>query len=130
MSGETDATAPEATAAAPAPETKVPEAPAPEAPAVRLGLAVVALCTTSAALYAILRVAQALIFTEPDPALVIWSEHAGFFWRSWTVVYVGGMAAFLTWLASARHAPRVAAFLSKAVAVSAVLLTAQALLVP
>jgi hypothetical protein len=97
---------------------------------VRLGLALVAMCTTATALYAVVRVAQALIFPEPDPALVIWSEHAGFFWRSWTVGYVGGMAAFLTWLASARHAARVASVLARAVPVAAALLTAQALLVP
>jgi hypothetical protein len=88
------------------------------------------MCTTSAGLYAILRVAQALVFTEPDPALVIWSEHAGFFWRAWTVAYLGGMSAFLTWLGSARHAPRVASLLTKAVPIAAALLTAQGLLVP
>lgn len=106
------------------------EPPADEPVAVRLALALVALCTTATALYAVLRVAQAVIFPEPDPALVIWSEHAGFFWRSWTVMYMGGMAAFLTYLASARHASRVTALLLRALPVSAALLTAQALLVP
>ena len=52
---------------------------------VRAGLAAVAACTTATGLYALVRVAQSLIFTEPDPALVIWSEHAGFFWRALTV---------------------------------------------
>lgn len=97
---------------------------------VRLGLAVVAACTTAAALYAVLRVAQAMIFPDPDPALVIWSEHAGFFWRSLTVAYAGGMAAFFTWMASARHADRVASFLERATPASALLLAAQAFLVP
>ena len=103
---------------------------AQETGAVRAGLAVVALCTTSAALYALLRVAQSLIFPEPDPALVIWSEHAGFFWRTWIVLYLGGMAAWLTWLASARHGERVASVLARALPASAALLAAQALLVP
>jgi hypothetical protein len=97
---------------------------------VRAGLAVVAGCTAATALYAILRVSQALIFTEPDPALVIWSEHSGFFWRSWTVFYVGGMAALLTWMISARHAERVASVLARALPVAAALLAAQAMLVP
>ncbi len=97
---------------------------------VRAGLSVVAACTTSAGLYALVRIAQALLFAEPDPALVIWSEHAGFFWRALTVGYVGGMAAFLAWMASARRADRVAEVLSRAVPACASLLAAQAILVP
>lgn len=97
---------------------------------VRLGLAVVAACTTAAALYGILRVVQKLLFKEADPALVIWSEHAGFFWRSLTVGYVGGMIGFVTWLATARHTPRVARILARAVPIAAAILTAQGLLVP
>ena len=97
---------------------------------VRLGLALVAMSTTAMALYAVLRVAQAQLFPEPDPALVIWSEHAGFFWRAWIVVYAGGMAAFHAWIASARHAPRVTRLLARALPAAAALLTAQALLVP
>ncbi len=97
---------------------------------VRAGLALVAGCTVAIALYAIVRVAQALIFSEPDPALVIWSEHAGFVWRSLTVAYVGGMAALLTWMLAGRDAPRVAAFLAGAVPVAAAALAAQAILVP
>ena len=97
---------------------------------VRLGLALVAACTTAAALYALLRLAQALIFAEPDPALVIWSEHAGFFWRALTVGYAGGMVGFVTWLVSARHAGRVAVVLARAVPIAAALLAAQGLLVP
>jgi hypothetical protein len=97
---------------------------------VRLGLSIAAACMTAVALYALVRVAQSLIFAEPDPALIIWSEHAGFYWRSWTVSYVGGMAGILTWLASARHARRVATILARALPVAALLILAQALFVP
>jgi hypothetical protein len=97
---------------------------------VRGGLALVAGCTAAMALYAIVRVAQALIFDEPDPALVIWSEHAGFFWRTWTVGYMGGMAALLTWMLAGRDAPRVAALLVRALPIAAAALAAQAILVP
>ena len=96
----------------------------------RAALAAIALCTTSAALYGLVRVGQSLIFNEPDPAMVIWSEHAGFFWRMWIVLYVGGMGALLTWIASAGHAQRVASFLVRALPASAALLAAQALLLP
>lgn len=97
---------------------------------VRLGLSVVAACTSAVALYGILRVVQSLLFKEADPALVIWSEHAGFFWRALTVGYVGGMVGFLTWLATAKHTPRVVSVLTPAVPIAAAILTAQGLLVP
>jgi hypothetical protein len=97
---------------------------------VRGGLALVAGCTAAMGLYAIVRVAQALIFAEPDPALVIWSEHAGFFWRTWTVGYMGGMAALLTWMLAGRDAPRVAALLVRALPIAAGALAVQAILVP
>lgn len=97
---------------------------------VRAGLSAVAACTTAAGLYAIMRVVQSLLFPEPNPALVIWSEHAGFFWRALTVAYVGGMAAFLAWIASGRSAARVAEVLARALPVAAALLAAQAILVP
>lgn len=110
--------------------TAAPPDVTPERAVVRVALSLVAACSTAAALYAIMRVFQALVFPEPDPALIIWSEHAGFFWRSWTVGYVGGMVAFVTWLVSARHALRVARVLTAAVPASAALLAAQGVLVP
>jgi hypothetical protein len=102
----------------------------PEPRAVRVALAVIAACTSAAALYALLRLGQKLLGREPDPALVLYVAHAGFFWRSWTSAYAGGMVGLLAWLASARDADRVARALARAVAFAAALLTVQALLVP
>ncbi len=101
-----------------------------EATRTRLALAVVAACTAATALYGIVRVAQALLFPEPDPALVIWSEHAGFFWRAWTVAYVGGMVGILTWAVAERDPARVARALATAVPIAALVVAAQGLLVP
>jgi hypothetical protein len=50
------------------------------------------------AAYALLRAQQAVRGPGPDPATVVWSPHAGFFWRSWTSMYIGGIAAFAAWL--------------------------------
>jgi len=101
-----------------------------ESGGVRAGLAVVAGCVTAVGLYAVLRIVQGVVATEPDPALVIWSEHAGFFWRSWIVVYIGGMGAFLAWVASAKDAGAVAKVLTTALPVAVILLAAQAAFVP
>ncbi len=103
---------------------------AAEPRAVRFALAAIASCTSAAALYAVIRVAQSRLGHEPDPALVVWSEHAGFYWRSWTVAYVGGMLGFVAWLAAARDAQRVARTLAAGVVAAAVLVAAQALFVP
>jgi hypothetical protein len=97
---------------------------------VRLALSLVATSTAATALYAALRVAQALLFREANPATVLWSEHAAFFWRAWTAVYVGGMGGLLTFAASARSAPRVASLLARALPFAAALLGVQALLCP
>ena len=101
-----------------------------ERTSVRVALAAVAACTTSVALYALLRIVQMLLFPEPDPALVLWSEHAGYFWRAWTALYAGGMAGFVAYVASARHAARTARVLATAVVASAVAIAAQGVLIP
>jgi hypothetical protein len=97
---------------------------------VRLALAVVAACVASAALYAVLRIVQKLLFSEPDPALVVWSAHAGFFWRAWTSVYGGGMLGFVAWVAAGRDATRTARVLATALVVAALLIVAQGVLIP
>ena len=58
-------------------------------PRPRLAVAVVSACAAAIAGYAVLRVAQRLAFGEPDPALVIYSEHAAYFWRAWIAAYFG-----------------------------------------
>lgn len=101
-----------------------------EARSVRVALAIVAACSMAAAVYAGLRLVQKLLFPDPDPALVIWSEHAGYFWRAWTAVYVGGMLGFVAYVAARRDPVRTARVLATSVVLSAVLITAQGLLVP
>lgn len=96
----------------------------------RLCLAASAACVVAVALYALLRVLQFYVFPEPNPALVIWSAHAGYFWRSWTVAYAGGMAGFWAYAAGARSADRVARVLVHALTVAAVLIVLQGTLIP
>jgi hypothetical protein len=96
----------------------------------RAGIATVAACATAAAVYAALRVFQKVVLPEPDPALILWSAHAGFFWRSLTAAYAGGSAGFVAWIAARRDPARVARWLARAVVVAATLIAAQGLLVP
>jgi hypothetical protein len=97
---------------------------------VRAALAVIAGCTAAALIYALIRMVQALLFPEPNPALVIWSEHSGFFWRSLTSAYAGGMAGFIAWIASGRDAARVVRVLSVSLVPAGIALLVQALVAP
>lgn len=101
-----------------------------EPPRVRFALALVAAAVTATTAYALLRVLQLRLFPEPDPALVLWSEHSGYFWRAWIASYAGGTAAFVAWLASAKDAARVARLLATAVLIAAGGIGAQGMLVP
>ncbi len=42
-------------------------------------------------LYAAVRVAQAILFPEPNPALIVWSTRIALFWRIGLVVYASLM---------------------------------------
>ncbi len=97
---------------------------------IRVALGAIAGCVTAVALYALLRGVQLALFPEPNPATVIWSAHAGYFWRALIVSYAGGMASLLTWLAAGRAPARVARALVHAVVVAGALIFAQGLFLP
>ena len=89
-----------------------------------------AACVTAVSLYALLRGAQLLLFREPNPATVIWSAHAGYFWRTPLIVsYSGGMGGIIAWLVAGREPERVARVLASGVIVAAAILV-QGLLLP
>jgi hypothetical protein len=81
-------------------------------------------------LYGGLRGVQAVLYPEANPATIIYSPHAGYFWRIWIVSYASvlfGFAAFLF----ARGRPELAArALPAGVLIAGALLVAQAMLVP
>jgi hypothetical protein len=101
-----------------------------ERPSVQLALAAITACVSSVALYALLRVVQKLLFAEPDPALVIYSAHAGFFWRAWTAAYGGGMVGFIAYLGARKSPARAARVLATALLVAIALVVTQGVLVP
>jgi len=96
----------------------------------RLGLGLMAACVSAVALYGVLRLVQKWLFPEPSPAAVIWSAHAGYFWRCWTVVYAGAMLGFLAYGAAKRHPERVVEALLHSLTAAVVVIVLQGVLVP
>ena len=96
----------------------------------RLGLALVWGLATAVLLYAVVRAVQYFLFPDPNPVLVVWSPHAGYFWRSWIVSYGGGLAAFIVFFASRTAAPKLARALPAALLASAAVLVAQTIVFP
>jgi hypothetical protein len=100
---------------------------------IRLAISFIAACATAIGLYAILRTFQALLKPDPDPALIIWSEHAGYFWRSWTVAYAGGMIGFVVWLISGHKKTsldQLTKIIARVTLIALVLIALQGVLVP
>jgi hypothetical protein len=80
--------------------------------------------------YAVLRLVQARLYPEPDPALVSWTTRIGLFWRMGLSVFVATMLAPLgaRWVArDLAGALRAACWLAP---LAGALLGLQALLVP
>jgi hypothetical protein len=75
------------------------------ADAVLAGLAMGAAAAVLA--YASTRGIERVLFTEPNPAGLIWADHSPFLWRSYIALYLGGGAAF-GGFALARRAPALA----------------------
>ncbi|UQA61997.1 hypothetical protein [Polyangium aurulentum] len=80
--------------------------------------------------YAALRVLEAALFPEADPAIVIWSDRSRFVWRALIATYLGGMGAFGGYALGGRSARAAASLLPPVVLVGATLLALQGALWP
>lgn len=89
----------------------------------------VAGCESAVVVYAVVRVAQAFLIAEPNPALVGPSVHHGYFWRVWIALYAGGFIALAIALL-ARETHLLAKTTLKALPWAAAIAITQAVLVP
>ena len=95
----------------------------------RAMLAIACGCQAAVILYALLRVTQAIILPEPNPAVVGAGLHSGYFWRVLISAYGGGFVALVLGFV-VRPSDRVIAVATRALPIVAALLVAQALFVP
>jgi hypothetical protein len=80
--------------------------------------------------YAVVRAIQFFLYPDPNPATLVWSAHAGFFWRCWTCAYAGGIAAFVAFLLTRAGPARSLRALAPAIAVVAAMLALQTAILP
>lgn len=81
-------------------------------------------------LYAFVRGIQKILFREANPATVIWSAHAGYFWRIWIVLYASGVVGILVFRFASNHAENLAKWLKTGVIVATVAIFVQGILIP
>lgn len=86
-------------------------------------------CVAVAA-YGVVRSIQFFLYPDPNPATLVWSAHAGFFWRCWTCAYAGGIAAFIAFVGARRNAARAARSLVGAMAAAGAILALQTAIFP
>jgi hypothetical protein len=86
--------------------------------------------TLAVAGYAVLRSLQVMFGHELNPASAMWSPHSAFFWRCLTMLYGGGIASFVAWVASRERLAAAARGLATAIPISALLLALQAIFFP
>ncbi|MGH7280706.1 MAG: hypothetical protein ACRELY_04220 [Polyangiaceae bacterium] len=80
--------------------------------------------------YGLVRGIQAWLFPEANPATIIWSAHAGYFWRIWIVLYGSGVVGFLAFYFASTQSEKLTKWLKNGVIVAAVTIAVQALLLP
>jgi hypothetical protein len=97
---------------------------------VSLGIALAWGACVSTAAYGIVRSIQFFVYPDPNPANLVWSAHAGFFWRCWTCAFAGGLTAFTVFVAARRDPARAARSLVGAVAVAGTILSLQSAFLP
>jgi hypothetical protein len=86
--------------------------------------------TLAVAGYAVMRSLQVVLGRELNPANAAWSPHSAFFWRCLTMLYGGGIAAFVAWVASRGRLAAAARGLARAIPIGAILLALQAVFFP
>ncbi len=80
--------------------------------------------------FAAVRVAERLLFAEPNPAMLIWADQSPFVWRSVIALYLGGAGVFGGHALASRSPSAAARALFVAVTVSVAAILVQGALWP
>lgn len=60
----------------------------------RMTIALAFGCAVTVFAYSTVRIVDVLLFPEPNPAIVVWTDRSRFVWRALVAVYLGGASVF------------------------------------
>ena len=96
----------------------------------KAAIAAVSALLVAVALYPTLRGIQLLLYPEANPATVVWTAHAGYFWRVWICAFGGALAGLVVFSLGEPARARLVRALPMCAAVACALLVLQAVFLP
>lgn len=96
----------------------------------KAAIAAMSALVAAIALYPTLRAIQLVLYPEANPATVVWTAHAGYFWRAWICAFGGALVGIVVFSLGEAARARVVRALPIAAAVACALLVLQAVLLP
>jgi hypothetical protein len=108
-------------------------APAPAVLSTFLARITIALafgCAVTVFAYSTVRIVDVLLFPEPNPAIVVWTDRSRFVWRALIAVYLGGASVFAGFGLVNRRPERSSVWLEWTVLAAATSLLGQAVFAP
>lgn len=96
----------------------------------RLCIALVfGLCVANLA-YAAVRILDVVLFPEPNPVVVIWTDRSRFVWRAAIALYLGGASVFGGYRLALQTSPAFFSWLERSILVAGAGLLLQAIFAP
>lgn len=86
--------------------------------------------TISVVAYAFVRIVDIVLFPEPNPVVVIWTDRSRFLWRALIAMYLGGASVFGGYSLVVRNPDAGPLWLSRAILVAGGCLLVQTMFAP
>lgn len=80
--------------------------------------------------YAAVRIMDVVLFPEPNPVVVIWTDRSRFLWRALIAMYLGGASVFGGYSLAVRNPEAAPSRLSRVVLLAGVCLLGQTVFAP
>ena len=80
--------------------------------------------------YSVVRLVDVVLFPEPNPVIVVWTERSRFVWRAVIAAYLGGASVFGGYSLASRTSERVPIWLERIILAAALCLLGQSIFAP
>jgi hypothetical protein len=96
----------------------------------RLAFALALGLTVAVFAYSAVRIVDVVLFPEPNPVVVVWTDRSRFIWRAAIAAYLGGASVFGGVRLAHQTSEQASKWLERAVIIAAVCLLGQSVFVP